>query len=133
MQKCNFEQNKAQRHGGAISIQTLNDVEIIGCTFTENKANYKFDSSSELLFINHYEKKLEGRGGAIYLNPVFTYEADSQCQSPTSFMNSVKIEGCKFDLNKAYDGFALYVEGDAETVFTVTNNDFTNNFDLEWK
>ena len=127
--KCDFERNKAQRHGGAISIQTLNTVELIECTFNENKANYDF--GSELLFTNYYEKKLEGRGGAIYLNPIFTYSGDSECQSPTSFMSSVNIDKCTFTSNTAYDGFAFYVEGDASTTFTVNGNNFINNYDLE--
>ncbi|WP_334089872.1 hypothetical protein, partial [Helicobacter typhlonius] len=42
--ECNFIKNKAQRHGGAISIQTLKDITINDCTFTKNEAN--IDSNS---------------------------------------------------------------------------------------
>ena len=36
---CEFSKNSAYRHGGAIAIQTLGSVDIIGCTFTENTAD----------------------------------------------------------------------------------------------
>lgn len=57
--RCHFNQNKAQRHGGAISLQTLNNVEIDDCNFVENIANYNFqEAESNLLFDDHFIKKL---------------------------------------------------------------------------
>lgn len=69
--ECEFVNNHAHRHGGALSIQTIKNVNILDCKFESNSANYVFDlaSSSELLFDNHYNKKHEGRGGTIYINP----------------------------------------------------------------
>ena len=123
---CLFRQNKAVRHGGAIAIQTQKTVEIIRCTFEGNVANYQTTTSIEMLYDNHYNKKPEGRGGAIYLNPSFT------SNQGTYYLKSVKIEGCTFRRNTAYDGHAIYIEGDqCETHISINNNDFINNYNKE--
>ncbi|KAK8844323.1 hypothetical protein M9Y10_024537 [Tritrichomonas musculus] len=73
--KCKFSKNKAVRHGGALAIQTVGTVEITNCQFEENVANYKAHESSAAarLLDNYYDLKSEGRGGAIYVNPSFSY------------------------------------------------------------
>ncbi|KAK8895454.1 hypothetical protein M9Y10_023918 [Tritrichomonas musculus] len=43
---CEFKNNKAFRHGGAIAIQTIKDVQIKECTFQQNQANYVFPSNN---------------------------------------------------------------------------------------
>lgn len=93
-QDCKFINNSAHRHGGAIAIQTIGLDKITRCLFENNKANYHLESS-ELLIENHFDKKTEGRGGAIYINPSYEYE-DSTCRSPTHSMTSVDITNCEF-------------------------------------
>lgn len=105
---CKFENNKADRHGGAIAIQTLRTVSIVNCTFNNNVANCIHQSSSSLLTTDYFNLKKDGRGGAIYINPDFLNE----CKSLSSFMISVDIENCSFVSNNAFDGYAIYVEGD---------------------
>ncbi|KAK8854425.1 hypothetical protein M9Y10_016987 [Tritrichomonas musculus] len=125
-ENCLFSKNKAIRHGGAIALQTTGTVEIISCTFEENVANYQYQSSSsELLAENYFHLKSEGRGGAIYINPSFTDKNNKKAH-----MESVKIEKCTFKSNSAFDGFAIYIEGDDDgTEFSITGNKFTNNYD----
>lgn len=90
--KYTFKRNKAFRHGWALSIQTLNKVEIVDCIFESNEAFADFESSGNLLFENHYHKKDEGRGGAIYINPTFTYSIEElSCSSIDSYMISFSI------------------------------------------
>lgn len=126
---CTFKRNKAVRHGGAIALQTVQKVEIIGCIFEENVADYKQPSTAELLYDNHYFKKTEGRGGALYFNPTFRHK-DMKGENLTLHMTDVKIEGCTFSSNSAFDGYAIYIEGDdAGTKFIINNNKFTNNYD----
>ena len=122
---CLFYQNKAIRHGGAIAIQTQKKVEITNCTFEENIANFNsITTSAELLYENHFNKKKEGRGGAIYINPSFTTRGISY------YLKSISITGCTFKLNKAFDGYAIYIEGDdAGTIFDIINNEFIDNYD----
>lgn len=127
---CLFSKNKAVRHGGAIAIQTIGAVEITNCIFEENIANYKPSSSSRMLEEpnNYFDLKEEGRGGAIYINPWFSYK-DLGSQA-NNFLKSIKIENCQFTSNSAFDGFAIYIEGDDPgTIFTIQNNNFTNNYD----
>lgn len=100
--RCNFEGNKAYRHGGGIAVQGVGEVHITECNFTSNSANYREESRSELLFSNHYDLKDEGRGGAIYINP--TYCASSKECANSQQIHSVTIERCLFISNKAYDG-----------------------------
>ena len=122
---CLFSRNKAVRHGGALALQTVGTVVINKCTFEENIANYK-QSSGELLE-NHFNKKSEGRGGAIYINPVFELKNHDH---KTKYMKSVTITGCTFKSNSAFDGFAIYIEGDDPgTEFTIKDNTFTSNSD----
>ena len=124
-ENCLFSRNKAVRHGGEIALQTTQTVEIIGCTFEENVANYKPPSSLELLSKNYYDQKSEGRGGAIYINPSFTDNTNKAAK-----MISVKIERCTFKSNSAFDGFAIYIEGDDDgTTFAINENKFINNND----
>lgn len=129
-QQCTFNKNHAQRHCGAIAIQTTGTVEIISCIFENNEAYYNFNSGSELLIENHFDKKYEGRGGAIYINPSYTYEDNSnECQSPTSFLSQIKIEKSIFIKNNGYDGYGVYIEGDDPgTTFLIQNNTFSNNY-----
>lgn len=120
---CIFIDNKAYRNGGAVALQTVKTVIISNCTFENNKADQK-SSSSKLLFENHFDKKSEGRGGALYFNPVFVH----QNQQEDKYMTEVNINNCTFNSNKAYDGFAIYIEGDDPgTEFYIINNTFINN------
>ncbi|KAK8844362.1 hypothetical protein M9Y10_024577 [Tritrichomonas musculus] len=124
-ENCLFSRNKAVRHGGALALQTVGTVVINKCTFEENVANFKA-SSAELLE-NHFTKKAEGRGGAIYINPVFEYGGHDH---KTKYMKSVTITGCTFKSNSAFDGFAIYIEGDDPgTTFTIKDNSFISNSD----
>ena len=132
-EKCIFKDNKAERHGGAIAIQTLRTVEITDCIFESNYANYNFDSSSGLLeYDTHYHKKREGRGGAIYINPAYTYSSNgSPCYNQSLYMNPVTINNCNFTSNSARDGYAIYIEGDDPgTVFNIESNNFTDNYNF---
>lgn len=112
--RCIFRENKADKHGGAISIQTLSTVEIFNCTFESNEANLKHASSSRLLFDSHYDKKTYGRGGAIYINPNYNYEfpPGNPCYDLNASMTSVSIRDCLFLSNSAYDGYSIYIEGE---------------------
>ena len=51
------------------------DITFDNCIFENNLANYEFESASNLLIENHFHKKSEGRGGAIYINPSYIYNA----------------------------------------------------------
>lgn len=125
--ECLFRDNKATRHGGAIAVQMNNNVEIRECIFENNIANYQ-PSNSQLLYENYFDLKTEGRGGAIYINPTFTYTQKEQTYNGKT--PSVTIEGCTFRSNRAYDGYAIYIEGeDAGTTFIINNNDFIDNYD----
>lgn len=97
-----------------------------------NLANYNFQSSkSELLVENHFDKKSEGRGGAIYINPIYTYmDPKAQCDDPTTAMASVLIKQCKLMSNSAFDGYAMYIESDDDpgTTFTFDDNNFFDNY-----
>lgn len=122
---CEFRENKAVRHGGALALQTVGTVEIRHCTFINNIAGYDPKSSSaQLLFNNYYSYKTHGRGGAIYLNPAFSHKSSDQ----TKYMQRVVIENNTITTNTAYDGFALYVQGeDPGTEFNIISNTFDNN------
>ncbi len=72
--KCEFRNNKAVRHGGALAIQTVGTVTINDCIFEGNIANYKQGSSKLLDYPNNYDKKTDGRGGSIYINPAFYHK-----------------------------------------------------------
>lgn len=102
---CEFNNNKAYLHGGAISLRTSGRVSITGCIFEFNEANSR-SSSSKLLFNNYYERKNQGNGGAIYLNP--TFNVNNQDYS----MISVTITGCTFKKNRGHQGYAIYIEGE---------------------
>ena len=132
-ENCSFKDNKAERHGGAIAIQTLKSVEITGCTFESNKANFNFDSSTEILeYESHYYKKIEGRGGAIYINPAYSYTINgTYCYNQDLFMNPVSINNCQFVSNSARDGYAIYIEGDDPgTDFIIKFNNFSDNYNF---
>ncbi|KAK8871920.1 hypothetical protein M9Y10_007666 [Tritrichomonas musculus] len=128
--ECTFTSNHAQRHGGAIAIQTSMLVEIERCVFENNVANYNFDGSAKLLTENHFHKKNEGRGGAIYINPSYTYDDSSlDCKSPDTAMQKVQITGCEFVKNNGFDGYGIYIEGDDINVpFSISNNNFVDNY-----
>lgn len=124
---CEFKRNKAKRHGGALSIRTGKSVLIRDCEFESNVANNE-NNSSELLFTNHYEWKNKGFGGAIYLNPTFrTDDGNDYC------MKNVTITNCIFRMNRAYQGYAIYIEGEnCETTFSINdNNQFIDNYESE--
>lgn len=131
---CIFENNRAERHGGAIAIQTLGKVDIINCQFLNNTANYNFHSSSSsvLLVENYFDRKTDGRGGAIYINPSYTYEDDTlQCSPPNKFMTDVTIKDSDFELNTGFDGYGIFIEGDdLGTNFNIENNIFIDNYNL---
>lgn len=45
-------------------------------------------------------------------------------------MSRVKINGCTFSNNYAFDGHAIYIEGDDPgTEFDIANNNLINNYD----
>ncbi|KAK8881800.1 hypothetical protein M9Y10_044436 [Tritrichomonas musculus] len=120
---CNFRENKAFWHGGALAIQTIKELELYNCKLEQNIVNCDFEtSSSNLLFENYFHKKKDGRGGAIYLNPA------SGCVD--SFTQNVIINDCKLSWNKAHDGYAIYIEGDDHgTEFNIIKNNFNDNCD----
>ena len=127
--ECIFINNKASRHGGALAIQTHTIVTIEECIFENNVANY-IEKDSELLYENHFDKKSEGRGGAIYINPAYSYDDKTgECQSSNIHMTNVKILECDFIKNNAFDGYAIYIEGDDPgTEFNIKSNDFIDNY-----
>lgn len=114
---CVFKGNKALKHGGALAIQTSGKVIIKNCTFENNVANSKQSSLLNLL-----GEKEEGRGGALYLNALF------KVNSNTRKMESATIEDCKFIKNVAFGGYAIYIDGNSDTTFTITSNKFFNNY-----
>lgn len=142
--KCEFKGNQAVRHGGALALQTVGEVTITECTFTGNTANYQSgisEYSSKLLaddyYNNYYSKKTRGRGGAIYINPAFN-NVNKGTGKPnfdkTKYMKSVTITGCQITENSAFDGYAMYIQGDDPgTKFEITGNSFTDNYDPENK
>ena len=114
---CAFKRNKATKHGGAVALQTHGSVVIRDCAFEDNKANNIGSSSSSLLLA----EKNEGRGGAIFISA-----GDSN-----GHVASVTINKCTFKRNIAFDGFAIYIEGeDSEASFSITENDFTDNYNI---
>lgn len=121
---CNFTKNKASKHGGALAIQTLKTVNIINCTFDSNIADNRETSFSLLSYQNHFDKKKEGRGGAIYINPTFSYHNEND------HMKENNIRNFTFILNKAFDVFAIYIEGDEpenDFQISILYNEFINN------
>ena len=43
-------------------------------------------------------------------------------------MKSVTIRGCKFNNNRALQGYAIYIKGEeSSTTFSIINNNFNNN------
>lgn len=114
---CEFKRKKAKRHGGALSIRTWKSVLIRDCEFESNVANNE-NNSSELLFTNHYDWKNKGFDGAIYLNPTFrTDDGNGYC------MKNVTITNCIFRMNRAYQGYAIYIEDENwETTFSINDN-----------
>lgn len=118
---CLFERNQAFRHGGALAIQTLGAVEINNCNFIDNIANV--NSNPQLMYEDHFSKKTQGRGGAIYINPNYNNGEGS--------MTSITIDTCTFNTNKAFDGFAIYIEGDGtvKPSIDIKGNKFNNNYD----
>lgn len=124
---CEFKRNKAKRHGGALSIRTGKSVLIRDCEFESNVANNE-NNSSELLFTNHYDWKNKGFGGAIYLNPTFRTDDGNDYA-----MKNVTITNCIFRMNRAYQGYAIYIEGEnCETTFSINdNNQFIDNYQSE--
>lgn len=100
-------------------------VEIINCIFEENIANFDANKTELLSYNNYYNLKTERRGGAIYLNPTFSNTGiDGKLISAT-------IEGCKFISNKAFDGYAIYIEGDDYgTIFIINDNTFIDNYNI---
>lgn len=124
--QCSFKGNKAFRHGGAVALQTVKTVTITYCTFEGNSANNQ-ETSSKLLYDTYYHLKSEGRGGAIYINPTFSLEGQSETDKELH-MTKVDINNCEFKSNSAFDGFAIYIEGDdAQTEFSFTKNKFIDN------
>lgn len=119
---CIFQYNKAAKHGGAVAIQTIKEIEFYRCKMNYNYANYKFNSSSmNLLYENHFHKKKDGREGAFYINPA------AGCVD--LYMENVIINDCEFNWNKAYDGYAIYVEGDDPgTIFSLISNNCHDNY-----
>ncbi|KAK8892681.1 hypothetical protein M9Y10_029921 [Tritrichomonas musculus] len=111
--KCYFKNNKAERHGGAIAIQTIWDVNITNCVFENNVANYGKSSSKNLKGSSYYDQKREGRGGAIYINPTNSYDEEtSSFKAPINGSTDILIEECRFIKNSGFDGYAFYIEGD---------------------
>lgn len=118
---CNFNNNKAARHGGALAIQTIKEIELFECKIERNNANFDFESSSNLLYEKYFHKKKDGRGGAIYLNPA------AGCVDST--IENVVINDCEISWNNAYDGYAMYVEDDdIGKRFTIIKNNFNENY-----
>lgn len=122
---CVFKRNQAYKHGGAVAIQIQGTITIKNCTFEENRANCKSSTAKLLLYEDNTDKKEEGRGGAIYINPTFVVENDDK------FSMKITIDNCTFKRNAAYDGYAIYIEGenDGSTIYDIKNNIFFDNFD----
>ena len=132
-ESCTFKKNRAVRHGGALAIQTLTTVNINNCMFESNEANYNFESSAELLIENHFNKKTQGRAGAIYINPSYFYNAQYPgCENIDDYLKKISITNCQFLSNSAFDGYAIYVEGDeVPTEFVITENVFDRNYNYD--
>ena len=131
---CTFNKNKAARHGGALAIQTLSTVEINFCLFELNEANYDFGSTAELLIENHFNKKKQGRAGAIYINPSYIYNAKDHpdCKNTDEYLKRISITNSQFLTNSAFDGFAIYIEGDeVPTDFVIEKNVFNRNYNYD--
>ncbi|KAK8860773.1 hypothetical protein M9Y10_012439 [Tritrichomonas musculus] len=118
---CIFKGNRAHRNGAAIAVQTYYDVTIERCIFEANIANA--ETSSQSVYNNYFDLKSQGRGGTVYVNPAYSYDESDGCQPPDIPMKICKVE------NSAYDGFAMYSEGDnPETKFTIKMNNFIDNY-----
>lgn len=88
---------------------------ILRCNFNDNVADCMNNYQSNLLADDYYDSKKEGRGGAIYINPTFSYD----CHLLFSFMTLVNIEECTFDSNTTFVRYAIHIEGEDEgTKFT---------------
>lgn len=71
----------------------------------------------------------EGRGGAIYVNPAYSYDPSGECHPPSAPMTNCVIDNCRFKSNKAHDGYAIYIEGDdPNTKFDIKLNNFIDNY-----
>lgn len=110
---CLFKGNKSPKHGGAVAIQTQGTALINNCTFEENIAKIAAGSAKLLA------EKAEGRGGALFIS--------------CDHIEKVTIEKCAFEKNSAFDGFSVYIEGEAAatTTFTITSNTFNENVNSE--
>ena len=132
---CEFVDNSAVRHGGALSLQTIQDVIISNCVFRNNKANYVFavpHSANLLGYKNYFSLKTNGRSGAIYINPTFNHEGQNEDVRGTLHMKSVKIENCNFDENIALNGHSIYIQGDDPQIpITITGNTFVHHYTTE--
>lgn len=114
-ENCIFRNNKADQHGGAISIQTTSTITITNCTFERNIANYK---------------SKEGKGGSIYINPSFNYEYYECQDQDIVHQSNIQILNCNFINNEGYDDHAIYLSGeDYNNTINMTGNEFINEFD----
>ena len=112
---CEFKRNKAKKHGGAVANRTAKTVLIQDCKFETNLAN-NANGNSQLLSND------KGFGGGVYLCPVFTANNNNYEAS------TINVQGCEFKDNQAYQGFAVYIEGDeCDTSFVITENTFDGN------
>lgn len=94
---CEFIENRAVRHDGALSLQSVGEIIISKSKFEDILTNddERKSTSANLLFSKYFS------------NPAFNHK-DSD---PTRNMQSIKIEGCEFINNCcSYDEFAIYVQ-----------------------
>ncbi|OHT15235.1 hypothetical protein TRFO_14262 [Tritrichomonas foetus] len=127
---CNFTNNQAFRHGGALAIQTLQNVLIENCIFENNQAHiiksenyFDHNGNNNIHFFheNIYENSNLGYGGAIYIDPLFDYEDLSAPQR----MKEAIISNCQFLDNKADEGNCIYIHSStADIPFKLINNIF---------
>ncbi|MBR3628639.1 MAG: hypothetical protein IKN42_07360, partial [Elusimicrobia bacterium] len=119
-----FEGNISMENGGAINTQPMSDnpelkyskLDIIGSTFTANKAGFGYTSGGELVLVD-----AEAQGGAINN---YYYNSNSK-------EGYVYVANSKFVENSAVNGGAIYnhgnVDGNSEGKMWIENTEFLNN------
>lgn len=114
---CHFKSNKASQNGGAVGIHSSGIIRIINVTFEKNTANYKQQTSLELLIDE--DQTQEGKGGALFINPTNKENSIARVES------SILIENCVFRNNEALDGSSIYLSGyDQGNKINIKNNEF---------
>ncbi|OHT08591.1 hypothetical protein TRFO_22858 [Tritrichomonas foetus] len=116
LDNCSFKGNKADKEGGAVSIQTTGTVSIENCVFENNHANV-LDSKAKFC------------GGALFLEPDFNWDTAHNVNGVERYSDSIIIANCSFSNNDAFNSSAIYcLGGKRNTTLTITQNcSFTDN------